>query len=77
MSGSDVIVVAPWLVFAVGVAVICARLVRSGHHICHHRLARPDGRRQRTSTKPGAAAGVVPRNEESTVERCKHGSRPP
>jgi hypothetical protein len=29
MSGSDLIVLAPWLVFAVGLAVVCLLLVRS------------------------------------------------
>ena len=29
MTGSDLIVVAPWFVFAVGVAVVCLLLVRS------------------------------------------------
>jgi hypothetical protein len=29
MTGSDLIVLAPWLVFAVGLAVVCLLLVRS------------------------------------------------
>jgi hypothetical protein len=29
MTGSDLIVLAPWIIFAISVAVLCARLLRA------------------------------------------------
>jgi hypothetical protein len=29
MTGSDLLVVAPWIIFAICVAVVCARLLRA------------------------------------------------
>jgi hypothetical protein len=75
VTGSDAIVLAPWLAFALGVTVICVRLVRSGYPARRRRLQRPDGRRQHCSMKPGAAPGASSRNEESTAEGCRHGAR--
>jgi hypothetical protein len=31
MTGSDVIVLAPWIIFGAGLTVICLRLLRSRH----------------------------------------------
>ncbi len=55
MTGIDLIVLAPWLVFAVGLAVICLLLLRS------HRASGPWPRGRR----PGPPA--VPNPEET---RC-------
>ena len=71
MTGSDAIVVAPWLVFAVGVTVICVQLVRSGHPACRRRPTRPDGRRRRASTKPCAPLAEIRSTRRGTRERWR------
>ena len=49
MTGTDLIVLAPWIVFAVGLAVICVLLLRS---------RRASGSRpQRRSIRPGRRGG--------------------
>ncbi len=81
MTGSVAIVLAPWLVFAVGVTAICLRLGRSRHPSCRLRLPRRGGRRARvTTTEPGADPGVVSPSEEAEgcleAEGCQDGARP-
>ena len=49
MTGTDLIVLAPWIVFAAGLAVICLVLLRS------HRASRPRPRRS-----PGRSPRPVP-----------------
>jgi hypothetical protein len=40
MTGSDLIVVAPWIIFAICVAVLCARLFRARRSASRSRSAR-------------------------------------
>ena len=47
MTGSDLIVLAPWLVFAVGLAVICLLLLRSTRASAHRRSLRTRRSRRR------------------------------
>ena len=44
MTGSDLLVLAPWIVFAVALAAICVLLLRSRHEprARHRRPSRPD-----------------------------------
>jgi hypothetical protein len=42
MTGSDLILVAPWIIFAVCLAVLCARLLRA-----RRAARRPPARRRR------------------------------
>ncbi len=42
MTGSDLILVAPWIIFAVCLAVLCARLLRA-----RRTARRPPARRRR------------------------------
>ena len=51
MTGSDLIVLAPWLVFAVGLAVVCLLLLRSTRAPGSRRSSRTF--RARRSRRPG------------------------
>ena len=65
MTGSDLIVLAPWIVFIAGLAIICVLLLRS------HRASgsRP---RQPPRSAPGAPAGREPANCQDPQEaRCR------
>jgi hypothetical protein len=81
VTGSDAIVLAPWLMFAIGVTAICLRLGISRHPSRRPRRPRPDGRSPDATTVrhfitvPGAAGGVVSRSDESSDEGCKDGAR--
>ena len=61
MTGSDLIVLAPWLVFAVGLAVVCLLLLRS---------TRASGPR-RSFGRPGPASARRSRRRHDPQEtRC-------
>lgn len=68
MTGSDLIVLAPWLVFAVGLAVVCLLLLRS---------TRPSGSRRpfrsfRAFRASGARRSRRPRRRHDPQElRCR------
>ena len=65
MTGSDLIVLAPWIVFIAGLAIICVLLLRS------HRASgsRP---RQPPRSAPGAPTGREPANRKDSQEaRCR------
>jgi hypothetical protein len=47
MTGSDLIVLAPWLVFAVGLTVVCLLLLRSTRASGHRRSLRTRRSRRR------------------------------
>jgi hypothetical protein len=47
MTGSDLILVAPWIIFAVCLAVLCARLLRERRSGPHRPARRPPARRKR------------------------------
>ena len=65
MTGSDLIVLAPWIVFIAGLAVICVLLLRS-HRTSGSRPQRPP------RSVPGAPAGREPANcEDSQEARCR------
>ncbi|HLH84784.1 MAG TPA: hypothetical protein VKV38_16110 [Trebonia sp.] len=49
MSGSDLIVAAPWIAFGIGVLVVCVRLFR------HGRPGRAASRRPARSRRAGAS----------------------
>jgi hypothetical protein len=65
MTGTDLIVLAPWVVFIAGLAVICILLLRS-------RRA-PRSRPQRPPrSAPGGAAGQEPdQRPDSQETRCR------
>ena len=66
MTGSDLIVLAPWLVFAVGLAVICLLLLRS---------ARASGsRRSRRIRRPRRSEPQDP--QETTCREKNAQARP-
>lgn len=63
MSGDDVIVAVPWLIFAVGLAAIAWRLVASRARGRSQRGAAPDDRPGRpgpADTPPPASRGTPP-----------------
>ena len=65
MTGSDLLVLAPWIVFIAGLAIICVLLLRS------HRASgsRP---RQPPRSAPGAPTGREPANRKDSQEaRCR------
>lgn len=47
MTGTDLIVVAPWVIFAVGLSLVCIRLLRARRASGRH-AARPPGRSPNT-----------------------------
>jgi len=73
MTGSDLIVLAPWIVFAVGLAAICLLLLRS------RRASGPRPRRP-SSPFPGAPADPGPASranrQETTCPENKAEARP-
>ena len=65
MTGTDLIVLAPWIVFIAGLAVICVLLLRS-------RRASGSRRRRPPRSTPGAPADEEPANRQDTQEaRCR------
>jgi hypothetical protein len=65
MTGTDLIVLAPWIVFIAGLAVICVLLLRS-------RRASGSRPRRPPRSAPGAPAGQEPANRQDTQEaRCR------
>ena len=64
MTGSDLIVLAPWIVFIAGLVVICVLLLRS-HRASGSRPRRPP------RSAPGAPTGREPANRKDSQEaRC-------
>ena len=64
MTGSDLIVLAPWIVFAVGLAAICLLLLRS-------RRASGPRRRRPSSPPPGSPVDREPGSRANPQEaRC-------
>jgi hypothetical protein len=69
MTGSDLLVLAPWIVFIAGLAVICVLLLRSRSG---SRLRRPP------RSAPGAPAGREPANCQDPQEaRCRENNAQP
>ena len=65
MTGTDLIVLAPWIVFIVGLAVICVLLLRS-RHASGSRPQRPP------RSARGSAAGREPdRRPDSQETECR------
>ena len=65
MTGTDLIVLAPWIVFIAGLAVICVLLLRS-HRASGSRPRRPP------RSAPGAPAGREPAHRQDPQEtRCR------
>jgi len=65
MTGSDLLVLAPWIVFIAGLAVICLLLLRS-------RCASGSRPRRPPQSAPGAPAGREPANRQDPQEaRCR------
>ena len=65
MTGSDLLVLAPWIVFIAGLAVICVLLLRS-------RCASGSRLRRPPPSAPGAPAGREPANCQDPQEaRCR------
>jgi hypothetical protein len=71
MTGSDLIVLAPWLVFAVGLAVVCLLLLRSSRASGSRRSFR-SFRSFRAFRAFGARRSRRPRRRHDTQEmRCR------
>ena len=65
MTGTDLIVLAPWIVFIAGLAVICVLLLRSRH-------TSGSPRRRSPRSAPGASTGREPANHQDPQEaRCR------
>jgi hypothetical protein len=65
MTGTDLIVLAPWMVFIAGLAVICVLLLRS-------RCASGSRPRRRPRSAPGPPAGREPAHRHDPQEaRCR------
>jgi hypothetical protein len=65
MTGSDLLVLAPWIVFVAGLAVICVLLLRS-------RCASGSRPRRPPRSAPGALADQEPANRQDPQEaRCR------
>jgi hypothetical protein len=65
MTGTDLIVLAPWIVFIAGLAVICVLLLRS-------RRASGSGPQRPPPSAPGALAGQEPASPPDPQEtRCR------
>ena len=65
MTGSDLLVLAPWIVFIAGLAVICVLLLRS-------RCASGSRPRRPPRSASGADAGREPANRQDPQEaRCR------
>jgi hypothetical protein len=65
MTGSDLLVLAPWIIFVAGLAVICVLLLRS-------RYASGSRPRRPPRSAPGAPAGREPVNRQDPQEaRCR------
>jgi hypothetical protein len=65
MTGTDLIVLAPWIVFIAGLAVVCVLLLRS-HRASGSRPRRPP------RSAPGAPPGQEPAHRQDTQEaRCR------
>ena len=77
MTGTDLIVLAPWIVFAVGLAVICLVLLRS-HRASGPRPRRSPGRSPRpVPARPGGAgAGRRPDPQETRCPEKNAEARP-
>ena len=73
MSGSDVIVVAPWIVFGAGLSVICLLLLRSR---CQARRRPPPSEAlgPQGSAGPSGAGGGILREPDQTAACDRHGS---
>jgi hypothetical protein len=74
MTGSDLIVLAPWLVFAVGLAVVCLLLLRSTRASGSRRSSRTRSFRARSfrarcSRRPG-------RRHDPQELRCRENNAP-
>ena len=71
MTGSDLIVLAPWIVFVAGLAVICVLLLRS-------RCASGSRPRQPPPSAPGDSAGREPATRQHPQEaRCRENNAQP
>ena len=66
MTGSDVIVLAPWIVFGAGMTVICLRLLRS-RRPSWRPPEPPQAPNPHGSKEPGRVPGAVPRCPEQTA----------
>jgi hypothetical protein len=60
MTGTDLIVLAPWIAFAVGLATICLLLLRSRH---------ASGSQQPPRSGPAGAAGAASRPGRAPANR--------
>jgi hypothetical protein len=71
MTGSDLIVLAPWLVFGVALAVICVQLFRSRRESRRHQ--RPSPGPAGAASRPGrAGAAQEPADRSKPQEaRCR------
>jgi hypothetical protein len=72
MTGSDLIVLAPWIAFAVGLAVICVLLLRSQRASRPPRPPWPSRFRRSAPGAPGAPADSEPDGRPDQQEtRCQ------
>jgi hypothetical protein len=72
MTGSDLIVLAPWIAFAVGLAVICVLLLRSQRASRPPRPPWPARFRRSPPGAPGAQADSEPgRRPDPQETRCQ------
>ncbi len=74
MTGGDLLVLAPWVIFGAGLALVCLRLRRSR---TQSRLPSGPGqaRRQGTGPEPGDAKDGLPRPQGKAAGRERHGAR--
>jgi hypothetical protein len=71
MTGSDLLVLAPWIIFIAGLAVICVLLLRS-------RCASGSRLRRPPPSAPGAPAGREPAHRQDPQEAtCRENNAQP
>ena len=72
MTGTDLIVLAPWIAFAVGLAVICVLLLRSQRASRSPRPPWPPRFKRSAPGRPGAPADPGPGHRPDPQEtRCQ------
>lgn len=73
MTGGDVIVLAPWLVFGAGLVIVCARLLRARNP---SRPPAPSStRRPNGPNEPGGSPEAAPRCREQAAGSSQHEAR--
>lgn len=75
MTGNDLIMLVPWIIFGAGLTVIFLRLLRL-RHPSRRPAALPEAGRPRAREDPGGSPGAVPRRPGQAAGCGQHGGSP-